>query len=89
MYAGHDLLDEIHVLCAGEEDGVATGMTLINQLSNLPSLSPLISTPVPSVGSVVPNISLIMGTPSGPREESAQGTPEVAKDVEISADSEQ
>ncbi|KAL5508802.1 hypothetical protein EMCRGX_G004052 [Ephydatia muelleri] len=73
----------------GEEDGVATGMTLINQLSNLPSLSPLISTPVPSVGSVVPNISLIMGTPSGPREESAQGTPEVAKDVEISADSEQ
>lgn len=77
------------VLCAGEEDGMATGMTLINQLSNLPSLSPLISTPVPSVGSVVPNISLIMGTPSGAREESAQGTPEVAKDVEISADSEQ
>lgn len=73
----------------GEEDGVATGMTLINQLSSLPSLSPLISTPVPSVGSVVPNINLIMGTPSGPREESAQGTPEVAKDVEIAADSEQ
>ena len=67
------------------------GMTLINQLSSLPSLSPLISTPVPSVGSVVPNINLnlMMATQSGARDESAQGTPEVAKDVEISADSEQ
>ena len=31
------------------------GVTLLAQLANMPSMSPLITSPVPSVGSVVPN----------------------------------
>lgn len=34
----------------------AAGVTLLSQLANMPSMSPLIASPVPSVGSVVPNI---------------------------------
>ena len=37
---------------------MGTEVTLLTQLSAMPSMSPLISSPVPSVGSVVPNISL-------------------------------
>ena len=33
------------------------GVTLLAQLANMPSMSPLITSPVPSVGSVVPNIT--------------------------------
>ena len=32
-------------------------MTLLAKLANMPSMSPLIASPVPSVGSVVPNIT--------------------------------
>ncbi len=32
------------------------GVTLLSQLASMPSMSPLITSPVPSVGSVVPNI---------------------------------
>lgn len=32
------------------------GMTLLSQLAAMPSMSPLIASPVPSVGSVVPNM---------------------------------
>lgn len=35
------------------------GVTLLSQLANMPSMSPLITSPVPSVGSVVPNMLLI------------------------------
>lgn len=38
-------------------NSVGTEVTLLSQLSAMPSMSPLISSPVPSVGSVVPNIS--------------------------------
>ena len=43
---------------SGEVGSVGTEVTLLSQLSAMPSMSPLISSPVPSVGSVVPNISL-------------------------------
>ena len=33
-----------------------TGVTLLSQLASMPSMSPLIDSPVPSVGSVVPNM---------------------------------
>lgn len=50
------------------------GVTLLSQLANMPSMSPLITSPVPSVGSVVPNMQ--------------NGAPEVAKDIEISDETE-
>lgn len=76
----------------------AAGVTLLSQLASMPSMSPLISSPVPSVGSVVPSITpshtntstvtlsppttTIVITTNG----LTQQTPEVGKDVEISAD---
>ena len=41
----------------------AAGVTLLSQLANMPSMSPLIASPVPSVGSVVPNIGTSSNTP--------------------------
>lgn len=41
----------------GGERGEGAGVTLLAQLANMPSMSPLITSPVPSVGSVVPNIT--------------------------------
>lgn len=41
----------------GGERGGEGGVTLLAQLANMPSMSPLITSPVPSVGSVVPNIT--------------------------------
>lgn len=58
------------------------GVTLLSQLASMPSMSPLITSPVPSVGSVVPNmqnVSIIIS--NGLTQQQA---PEVAKDVEIS-----
>ncbi len=59
----------------------AGGMTLLAQLSNMPSMSALIDSPVPSVGSVVPNMhqhhlnpSLLMANGL-----TQQSTPEVIK----------
>lgn len=39
-----------------EQQSNSAGVTLLSQLSNMPSMSPLITSPVPSVGSVVPNM---------------------------------
>lgn len=39
-----------------DEQAVSGGVTLLSQLANMPSMSPLITSPVPSVGSVVPNM---------------------------------
>lgn len=39
-----------------ERQGSNGGVTLLSQLSSMPSMSPLITSPVPSVGSVVPNM---------------------------------
>ena len=41
----------------GSERSSDGGVTLLAQLANMPSMSPLITSPVPSVGSVVPNIT--------------------------------
>lgn len=41
----------------GGDRGSDGGVTLLAQLANMPSMSPLISSPVPSVGSVVPSIT--------------------------------
>lgn len=41
----------------GGDRGGDGGVTLLAQLANMPSMSPLITSPVPSVGSVVPNIT--------------------------------
>ena len=41
----------------GEGVPMTTEVTLLSQLAAMPSMSPLISSPVPSVGSVVPNIA--------------------------------
>lgn len=60
-------------------------MTLLSQLANMPSMSPLITSPVPSVGSVVPN--MVAATLSNGLAQ--QAAPEVAKDVEISDDAQQ
>ncbi len=38
------------------QQGGSGGVTLLSQLANMPSMSPLITSPVPSVGSVVPNM---------------------------------
>lgn len=65
----------------GSSDSEGQNVTLLTQLSSMPSMSPLISSPVPLVGTVVPNIS------QSPLV-SQQQTPEVATDVEICADSE-
>jgi cyclic AMP-dependent transcription factor ATF-2 len=92
----------------GDRDGISDGgssgteVTLLSQLAAMPSMSPLISSPVPSVGSVVPNISLASRSFSSTLPPShtipahaaiiytSNGamhmTPEVAKDVEIGAD---
>lgn len=51
------------ILCLHAESGEGGdrnsegGVTLLAQLANMPSMSPLITSPVPSVGSVVPNIT--------------------------------
>ena len=39
-----------------EQSANSGGVTLLSQLANMPSMSPLITSPVPSVGSVVPNM---------------------------------
>ena len=52
-----------HAFCVFSDSGEGGdrssegGVTLLAQLANMPSMSPLISSPVPSVGSVVPNIT--------------------------------
>ncbi|CAI8057499.1 hypothetical protein GBAR_LOCUS31345 [Geodia barretti] len=83
---------------SGEVGSVGTEVTLLSQLSAMPSMSPLISSPVPSVGSVVPNISSspltfvsTLPTSQGSIIFTSNGItsdtpPEVAKDVEIRAD---
>lgn len=67
-----------------EQSANSGGVTLLSQLANMPSMSPLITSPVPSVGSVVPNMqnaSIIVSNGL-----TQQQTPEVAKDVEIADD---
>lgn len=39
-----------------QQQGNSGGVTLLSQLASMPSMSPLITSPVPSVGSVVPNM---------------------------------
>jgi hypothetical protein len=89
-----------HASKGGEAGSVGTEVTLLSQLSAMPSMSPLISSPVPSVGSVVPNISPspltfvstlstsqgILSPASIIFTSNGVTTPEVAKDVEIGAD---
>lgn len=76
------------------------GVTLLAKLANMPSMSPLITSPVPSVGSVVPNITpgqtsvlsqqhvqtSLPATIVITTNGISQQTPEVAKDVEIAAE---
>ncbi|XP_064396841.1 cyclic AMP-dependent transcription factor ATF-2-like [Halichondria panicea] len=73
----------VHQVPGGKECSVESeggNVTLLTQLSNMPSMSPLISSPVPLVGSVVPNISQSSLV-------TQQQTPEVATDVEICMES--
>lgn len=42
-----------------QQQGSTGGVTLLSQLANMPSMSPLITSPVPSVGSVVPNMQAL------------------------------
>lgn len=93
----------VHHTKEGVEGGDRSGeggVTLLAQLANMPSMSPLITSPVPSVGSVVPNNTppsmltqqhtqslptTIVITTNG----LAPQAPEVAKDVEIAAEVDQ
>lgn len=64
--------------CAVTSDDQPTtaGVTLLSQLANMPSMSPLITSPVPSVGSVVPN-SMVPSASIMISNGITQGAPEV------------
>ena len=57
-----------------QQQGGSGGVTLLSQLASMPSMSPLITSPVPSVGSVVPNMQTAATMSNGL---SQQPTPEV------------
>lgn len=54
-----------------QQQGNSSGVTLLSQLASMPSMSPLITSPVPSVGSVVPNMQATATISNGLAQQSA------------------
>lgn len=59
------LLYVLPIFYTDEQHAVSGGVTLLSQLASMPSMSPLITSPVPSVGSVVPNMQNALLIPNG------------------------